>query len=218
MLKALLLLPFFATCRGYIPHKHILAKQHKFNIVTTSSSLYYSSLGGRRGTTNRFIFHDNSSCSTNPPRIGPHHADLLRIRGGSGVGGSTLNSSSSTQLALVLNPSLASLLSGSIAGAIGVGVAFPLDTLKTKSQVLGKARGTGGDGVEGGGTNNAEYDIAGTAAAVGSASVALSASATTDAVDASKLTMMQLINLIYRTEGIAGFFGGVKGMMVGQGE
>jgi solute carrier family 25 carnitine/acylcarnitine transporter 20/29 len=28
-------------------------------------------------------------------------------------------------------------LAGSVAGAIGVGVAFPLDTLKTKAQVLG---------------------------------------------------------------------------------
>jgi hypothetical protein len=32
---------------------------------------------------------------------------------------------------------LASILAGSVAGAIGVGVAFPLDTLKTKAQVIG---------------------------------------------------------------------------------
>ena len=32
----------------------------------------------------------------------------------------------------------ASLLAGSVAGAVGVGVAFPLDTLKTKSQVMGR--------------------------------------------------------------------------------
>lgn len=37
------------------------------------------------------------------------------------------------------SPTTASLLAGSFAGAIGVGVAFPLDTLKTKSQVLGRA-------------------------------------------------------------------------------
>jgi len=42
-----------------------------------------------------------------------------------------------TRLNFAANPALASLLAGSIAGAIGVGVAFPLDTLKTKSQVLG---------------------------------------------------------------------------------
>jgi hypothetical protein len=38
---------------------------------------------------------------------------------------------------------LASLLAGSVAGAIGVGVAFPLDTLKTKAQVLGPKKTSG---------------------------------------------------------------------------
>jgi hypothetical protein len=60
---------------------------------------------------------------------------------------------------------VASILAGSVAGAIGVGVAFPLDTLKTKAQVIG-----GG-------------------------------------------SMLQTIAKVYRQEGIAGFFGGVKGMM-----
>lgn len=46
---------------------------------------------------------------------------LLSIRGGS----------SSTSLNL-LPASIATLVSGSVAGAIGVGVAFPFDTLKTK--------------------------------------------------------------------------------------
>merc|ERR1711982_140190 len=36
----------------------------------------------------------------------------------------------------LLPPAVASVLAGSIAGAVGVGVAFPLDKLKTKSQVL----------------------------------------------------------------------------------
>lgn len=70
------------------------------------------------------------------------------------------------------SPAAASLLAGSFAGAVGVGVAFPLDTLKTKSQVMGRA--------------------------------------------AADLNMLGLIRAVYRTEGIKGFFGGVRGMMAGQ--
>ena len=67
---------------------------------------------------------------------------------------------SSTQVSLV-GPAAASVLAGSIAGAVGVGVAFPLDTLKTKAQVLGpEANG-----------------------------------------------MIQTIQLIWNSEGLAGFFG-----------
>jgi len=45
----------------------------------------------------------------------------------------------------------------------------------------------------------------------GSATAALSGD------DASQMNMLQLIGLIYRLEGISGFFGGVRGMMMGQG-
>jgi len=38
-----------------------------------------------------------------------------------------------------MSPEIASIIAGSLGGSIGVGVAFPLDTLKTKSQVLGNA-------------------------------------------------------------------------------
>ncbi|GKZ00488.1 hypothetical protein MPSEU_001001300 [Mayamaea pseudoterrestris] len=88
------------------------------------------------------------------------HASFLYIpRGGA----------TSTQVSLV-GPAAASVLAGSVAGAIGVGVAFPLDTLKTKAQLLGpEASG-----------------------------------------------MIQTIRLIWNTEGLGGFFGGVKGMMLGQ--
>lgn len=240
MLKALplpfitLAVSLFATCRAYVPHPNSLSKyttsnktstnQHRtiaFLFTTTTKQQELS--GGTTSTAahNRFFHRE-----TSPPRSvlgGPHRhhaADLLRIRGGGGgsAGGQALHSSSSTttttQLALALNPYLASLLSGSIAGAIGVGVAFPLDTLKTKSQVLG--RGGGG----GGGKNAAvTFDVGGTTAgAGGSASAAAAISAGTTNADASKMNMFQLMNLIYRTEGIAGFFGGVKGMMLGQGK
>lgn len=96
-----------------------------------------------------------------------------------------------------LNPAAASLIAGSIAGACGVGIAFPLDTLKTKSQVLGSAQ------------TGPELDVS--TAADGSSSAVLVGD------DVSKMNMFQLIGLIYRLEGISGFYGGVKGMMVGQG-
>lgn len=88
-----------------------------------------------------------------------------------------------TSLNFATNPALASLVAGSIAGAIGVGVAFPLDTLKTKSQVL--ASGGGGAAVQG-------------------------------EVSTEDMNMFQLMAYIHQMEGIGGFFGGVKAMMVGQ--
>jgi hypothetical protein len=122
----------------------------------------------------------------------PHYRlsqfDPLKIRGGGVI------CDSCTKLSLLINPSVASLLSGSIAGAIGVGVAFPLDTLKTKSQVLGQTTGKI-DGIGSGG---------GAAAALSGEEVL-------------EMNMFQLIALIYKMEGIQGFYGGVKGMMVGQG-
>lgn len=98
----------------------------------------------------------------------------------------------------MMSPALASILAGSAAGAIGVGVAFPLDTLKTKSQVLGKAfaeKGRNGQGTE---DNSSGEQSPG-------------------AVNPAQLGMLGLIALIWEAEGIAGFFGGVRGMMVGQG-
>lgn len=74
------------------------------------------------------------------------------------------------------------MAAGSIAGSIGVGVAFPLDTLKTKSQVYGAASST--------------------------------TSTTTNTT--SRLSMLELISFVWRKEGVAGFFGGVRGMMAGQ--
>ncbi|EED89830.1 mitochondrial carrier protein, partial [Thalassiosira pseudonana CCMP1335] len=62
------------------------------------------------------------------------------------------------------------LLAGSVGGAIGVGVAYPFDTLKTKSQVY----------------KSPEDDL------------------------------ISLVKLILEVEGIGGFFGGVKAMMIGQ--
>ena len=92
-----------------------------------------------------------------------------------------LKLSTSTEVRM-FSAATASLIAGSIAGAIGVGVAFPLDTLKTKSQVLGQQMKTpDGNGKEIG-----------------------------------QLGMFDIISLVWEQEGISGFFGGVKGMMIGQ--
>ncbi len=110
-------------------------------------------------------------------------SEVLKISGGA-----TLTSREDTKLSAVnLHPAVASLIAGSLAGAIGIGVAFPLDTLKTKSQVLGQQKVSISD-------------------------------ATGISIDVSQMNMIQLIGFIYSKEGIEGFFGGVKGMMVGQGE
>lgn len=100
--------------------------------------------------------------------------DFLQVRGGG------MNSITSlVRRQAMINPAFASLLAGSIAGACGVGVAFPLDTLKTKSQILGQggeiSTSSGGSAVMGD--------------------------------DVSRMNMFQLFGLIYRLEGISGFFG-----------
>jgi hypothetical protein len=110
-----------------------------------------------------------------------NYVNSLSIRGGS--------ITSLMKRQALLDPATASILAGSIAGAAGVGVAFPLDTLKTKSQVLGAAQTS--DNTSGG------------VVAIGG--------------DVNKMNMFELIGLIYKLEGISGFYGGVKGMMVGQG-
>ena len=67
----------------------------------------------------------NSISSSNQNRV--CNDSIRRIRGGS----------TTTQVNM-LSPAAASLLAGSVAGAVGVGVAFPFDTMKTKCQILGK--------------------------------------------------------------------------------
>jgi hypothetical protein len=93
---------------------------------------------------------------------------------------------------LILNPAVGSVVAGSIAGAIGVGVAFPLDTLKTKAQVLGQQI-----------FDTTTLDTT----AVGG---------TADASQKSNPSMFQIISYVYNTEGVSGFYGGVRGMMFGQ--
>jgi hypothetical protein len=104
-----------------------------------------------------------------------------------GVSGAT--STSSSVRTFMVGPAAASVLAGSIAGAIGVGVAFPLDTLKTKAQVLSQQR---------------------------SASNSASNSGNSNAQALPSISMFQTIAMVHKAEGWQGFFGGVKGMMAGQ--
>jgi Mitochondrial carrier protein len=99
-----------------------------------------------------------------------HFQCALRLRGGSSSAPSFSYAASSTRKPMI-SAAATSLLAGSLAGAVGVGVAFPLDTLKTKAQVM-------------------ETE--------------------------TKLSMTQVIRVVYKQDGIKGFFGGVKGMMLGQ--
>jgi hypothetical protein len=69
----------------------------------------------------------------------------------------------------LMSATSASLLAGAVAGSIGIGVAFPLDTLKTKAQVREKGA-----------------------------------------------SLWQVFSHLWNTEGVSGFFKGVRTMMIGQ--
>jgi len=85
-------------------------------------------------------------------------------------GGSTQQSSTCQ---FMLNPASASILAGSVAGAVGVGVAYPFDTLKTKAQIMGR-------------------------------------------VSADELGMLGIMKMIWKNDGVGGFFFGVQSMMIGK--
>lgn len=84
--------------------------------------------------------------------------------------------SSEINLHAFLEGSAASLLSGAIAGSLGVGVAYPLDSIKTKSQAWASTREKG----------------------------------------ESSPGMLTMFGLVYKKEGIGGFYQGVIAVMIGQ--
>lgn len=130
-------------------------------------------------------------------------------------------SSSATSLSLIIGAGAASLIAGSLGGAIGVGVAYPFDTLKTKSQVYGQQRQQQQQqqqyqqsfppeqkqqqqqqsqlGIVCA-TNNHHDD----------------GDALCYPIESPEEDLISLIKLILEIEGVAGFFGGVKAMMIGQ--
>jgi len=84
---------------------------------------------------------------------------------------------------------VASLLAGSIAGALGVGVAYPLDTIKTKQQV------------------NAESTFSYSNSPSGGKASAMAV---------SEPGLLSTIADIWKSSGFEGFYGGVQTSMVGQ--
>ncbi|CAJ1946018.1 unnamed protein product [Cylindrotheca closterium] len=108
--------------------------------------------------------------------------------------------STTTELHLLLPSPFPALFSGSIAGAIGVGVAYPLDTIKTRAQVMASEKPS--------------YNKAPQAAAAASAGSA--ATLVLAPPPPAGSSMMDVAQYILRTEGPAGFFAGVQTSMVGQ--
>jgi len=83
-----------------------------------------------------------------------------------------------------------SLLAGSIAGAVGVGVAFPLDTIKTKEQVNADSGSI------------IDYSV--------------SPSGEVCIVAVSERNLFSSITEIWNSDGVEGFYGGIQTSMMGQ--
>lgn len=120
------------------------------------------------------------------------------------------NSRRSTSLS-VIGSGAASILAGSIGGAIGVGVAYPLDTLKTKSQVYGQQKSQ--KRLSPPTTNTLANST--TAAPFPPPGVVCNAE-DCYIVESPEDDLISLVKIILDAEGISGFFGGVKAMMIGQ--
>ena len=139
---------------------------------------------------------------------------------------SSSSTATTTTSLSVLGTGVASLLAGSVGGAIGVGVAYPLDTLKTKSQVYGQQNALKRKEQQEEQEqrkrleqkqHSIQHDDHG-----GAASVPLPPPGTAGTiehhypVESPEEDLISLVKLILEMEGIPGFFGGVKAMMVGQ--
>ena len=127
---------------------------------------------------------------------------------------------SSTSLSVILGTGAASLLAGSLGGAVVVGVAYPFDTLKTKSQVYRRERRHTSKKRDAP-TSNIDCDE--TMIKVDTPIIEhhdddldneYDDGIDNDVPDDGNL--LSLIIQILQNEGIAGFFGGVRGMMAGQ--
>ena len=132
---------------------------------------------------------------------------------------------SSTSLS-VIGAGAASILAGSVGGAIGVGIAYPLDTLKTKSQVYGQQAAQQRKEMEQRQNQNQSASKTSSSAAAmdrdADGHVPLPPPGTVGTLDhnftieSPEENLISLVKLILANEGIPGFYGGVKAMMVGQ--
>ena len=124
--------------------------------------------------------------------------------------GPSLPQASTTSLKVI-----PSLLAGSIAGAVGVGVAFPLDTIKTKQQTATTASKKDDDSEQAVvmktvDHTDIEYSPDGTM--IFRKQKKLVAKPIT-----SDSSLLDIMLSIYQTQGINGFFNGVQTSMMGQG-
>jgi len=125
---------------------------------------------------------------------------------------------------MLLNPMVAHLVAGSVAGAIGCGFAHPLDTIKTKAQLSTK-------GAPRHESQIAQYQPYNSMVPPnGLMSMEVALPLRTDGpfqgtfeltysvkqVVEKKPNMLQVAQTLYQQEGLEGFFGGVQTMMVGQ--
>lgn len=122
--------------------------------------------------------------------------------------------SSATSLSLVIGAGAASLIAGSLGGAIGVGVAYPFDTLKTKSQVYGQQRQQMQQ-------HQQQQQSISTQQQQSPPGVVCATNQHDDdaicyPIESPEEDLISLVKLILEIEGVAGFFGGVKAMMIGQ--
>ena len=149
-----------------------------------------------------------------------HHQCLQSIR-------HQKNHQSTTTALSVIGTGTASLLAGSLGGAIGVGVAYPLDTLKTKAQVYGQQSSQArkeqqllqqqqqqAQQIQE--VNAMSNSTAATMIPLGPPGTVSTRDGTNYDIESPEDDLISLVKLILEVEGIAGFFGGVKAMMIGQ--
>jgi len=113
----------------------------------------------------------------------------------------------------VVPEAAASLIAGSLAGAIGVGVAFPFDTLKTKQIVLSQQRQM--EIFLSPPKPSATPPRVSVQNGYGAATVALVPEVKVKQVNTNP-NMIQVISHVLQTEGMLGFYGGVRTVMVSQ--
>ena len=132
---------------------------------------------------------------------------------------------SSTTSLSVIGTGAASLLAGSIGGAIGVGVAYPLDTLKTKAQVYSQQNTQQQRQMQDELTQEQEpVELFANTENTNDEAIQITTSepgvvcSNDDCykIESPEDDLISLVKLILEEEGIAGFFGGVKAMMIGQ--
>ena len=102
--------------------------------------------------------------------------------------------------------SLLTLTAGALAGSIGVGVAYPLDALKTKAQTYASSRDSSSGAIV-----NCDANLRGWKLVLAKLNF------NSRTFYAAPLGLVGMTKLVLKEEGISGFYGGVTGVMIGQG-